>query len=100
MSLFGHAYMISVTRGSTWPHPAGLNRVHTRPADLDIGLPRQVAELLDTTEAGLAQMRYRGTGPRFVKVGKKVLYRWSDVRDYLDANTLQRTDDPRGGDAA
>jgi hypothetical protein len=68
----------------------------TVPADLDIALPKQVAELLNTADAGLAQMRYRGTGPKFIKVGKKVLYRWSDVRDYLDTNTIQRTDDPRG----
>jgi hypothetical protein len=66
------------------------------PADIDTAPPSQVAPVLDTTEAGLAQMRYRGTGPRFVKVGRKVVYRWSDVRAYLDANTLQRTDDPRG----
>jgi hypothetical protein len=70
----------------------------TEPADLfdDVALPRQVAKLLDTTPEGLAQMRYRGSGPRFVKRGRRVLYRWSDVRAYLDANTLQRTDDPRG----
>jgi hypothetical protein len=38
-------------------------------------------------------MRYRGTGPKFIRVGaRKVLYRWSDVRAYLDANTIQRTD--------
>jgi hypothetical protein len=64
--------------------------------DSDTALPGQVAAALFTTEAGLAQMRYRGTGPRFVKRGRRVLYRWSDVRDYLDANTCQRTDDPRG----
>lgn len=58
---------------------------------------KEVAEYLHTTEQGLAQMRYRGTGPRFVKVGpRKVIYRWSDVQAYLDANTLTRTDDPRG----
>lgn len=58
---------------------------------------KQVAEILHTTEAGLAQMRYRGVGPRFVKIGpRKVIYRWLDVQDYLDANTCQRTDDPRG----
>ena len=68
----------------------------TTPADLDIALPEQVAELLHTSEAGLSQMRYRGTGPRFIKAGKKVLYRWSDIHAYLDANTVQRTDDPRG----
>lgn len=58
---------------------------------------KDVAAYLHTTESGLAQMRYRGTGPKFIKVGpRKVLYRWSDVRDYLDANTVQRTDDSRG----
>ena len=68
----------------------------TNPADLDVALPKQVAELLDTTQAGLAQMRYRGTGPKYIKAGKKILYRWSDIRAYFEANTLQRTDDPRG----
>jgi hypothetical protein len=68
----------------------------TTPADLDIALPPDVAALLDTSTDGLAQMRYRGTGPKFIKRGRRVLYRWSDVRAYLDANTLQRTDDPRG----
>jgi hypothetical protein len=67
-----------------------------KPAEIDTATPAQVAPVLDTTLAGLAQMRYRGTGPRFIKAGKKVLYRWSDIRAYLDANTCQRTDDPRG----
>jgi len=59
--------------------------------------PKEVAAALHTTEAGLAQMRYRGTGPKFRKVAsRKVIYLWSDVQDYLDANTMTRTDDPRG----
>ncbi|WP_145013436.1 helix-turn-helix transcriptional regulator [Mycobacterium marseillense] len=62
----------------------------------DTAPPGEVAKALFTSEAGLAQMRYRGTGPKFVKVGRRVLYRWSDVHAYLDANTCQRTDDPRG----
>jgi hypothetical protein len=65
------------------------------PVELDIARPEQVARALDTTPAGLAQMRYRGTGPKFIKRGRRVLYRWSDVGEYLDANTCQRTDDPR-----
>jgi hypothetical protein len=68
----------------------------TIPSDIDTAFPTLVAAVLGTTEAGLAQMRYRGTGPRFVKRGRRVLYRWSDVRAYLDANTVQRTDDPCG----
>jgi hypothetical protein len=67
-----------------------------KPADIDTATPAQVAPVLDTSLAGLAQMRYRGTGPKFVKRGKRVLYRWSDIRAYLDANTCVRTDDPRG----
>jgi hypothetical protein len=66
------------------------------PIEMDIARPQQVARALDTTLAGLAQMRYRGTGPKFVKRGRRVLYRWSDVCEYLDANTIQRTGDPLG----
>ena len=67
----------------------------------DTATPRQIAEALHTTEQGLAQMRYRGTGPRFIKAGpRRVLYRWSDVQEWLDQNTLQRTDDPRGAGVA
>jgi predicted DNA-binding transcriptional regulator AlpA len=69
--------------------------MHT-PVDIDTATPAQVAEVLGTSTAGLAQMRHRGTGPKFVKRGRRVLYRWSDVRAYLDANTCQRTDDARG----
>ena len=55
---------------------------------------KQVAEILHVSEASLAQQRYRGFGPRFIKVGRRVIYRRADVEAYLDANTLQRTDDP------
>jgi hypothetical protein len=67
-----------------------------KPVEIDTATAAQVARVLDTSKAGLAQMRYRGTGPRFIKRGRRVLYRWSDVQSYLDANTCQRTDDPRG----
>ena len=69
----------------------------TIPTDLleDVTPPPPVAKLLGTTEDGLAQMRYRGTGPKFIRRGRRILYRWSDVRDYLDANTRQRTEGRR-----
>lgn len=42
----------------------------------------------------LAQMRYHGRGPRFVRVNaKSVRYRWADVEEWLQGRTLQRTDD-------
>ena len=42
-----------------------------------------------------AQDRYKGTGPKFIKRGSRVLYRWRDVLEWLDRNTFQRTDEPR-----
>lgn len=57
----------------------------------DFAKPAEVAQALHTTPSRLAQMRYLGTGPKFVKVGSRVLYRWADIRAWLDANTRQRT---------
>jgi hypothetical protein len=57
----------------------------------DLATPREVAPVLRTTEMGLAQQRYRGTGPKFIKRGSRVLYRWSDISAYLDGHTRERT---------
>ncbi|MGO2327630.1 helix-turn-helix transcriptional regulator [Glutamicibacter arilaitensis] len=43
------------------------------------------------TKGAAAQERYKGTGPKFVKAGKSVLYRVSDVNDWLDQQTRERT---------
>jgi hypothetical protein len=67
------------------------------PAGLpELGTPDAVAKYLHTTVDALAQKRYLGNGPKFIKTGRKVLYRWSDVLEWLAHNTIQRTDDPRG----
>ncbi|PJE01666.1 helix-turn-helix domain-containing protein [Mycobacterium sp.] len=58
----------------------------------ELATPAEVAEYLHTTTASLAQDRYKGTGPKFLKHGRRVLYRWSDVAEWLDQNTFQRTD--------
>lgn len=62
------------------------------PDPLGLASISEIADALHTTTARLAQMRYRGTGPKFVKCGRRVLYRWSDVQDWLDSNTRVRTD--------
>ena len=55
--------------------------------------PEAVAEYLDTTTANLAQMRYRGTGPKFVKLGHRAIrYSWADVFAWVEANTLTQSD--------
>lgn len=54
---------------------------------------REVATFRRTTENALCQERWRGSGPRYVKVGSRVLYRARDLAEFLDTHTVipQRT---------
>jgi hypothetical protein len=70
--------------------------VNEPPEMPDLGTPGDVAEYLHTTVANLAQLRYNGRGPKFIKAGRRILYRWYDVADWLDRNTMQQTDEPHG----
>lgn len=85
-----------------------INPMHDKsgPPGVDTATPGEVAAALGTSEGGLAQMRFRGTGPNYIRIGGakrgRILYRWSDVRAYLDAKTIQPTDpnsDTPGGAA-
>lgn len=54
--------------------------------------PDALAEYLGKTVESLAQMRYRGTGPKFVKLGRKsVRYRDVDIQEWLEQNVKDRT---------
>jgi hypothetical protein len=57
--------------------------------------PPELARFMRTTTNSLAQDRYLGRGVPFIKAGRRILYARSSVQKYLDANTIQRTDDPR-----
>ncbi|BBY42189.1 helix-turn-helix transcriptional regulator [Mycolicibacterium celeriflavum] len=61
-----------------------------------LATPAEVAVYRRTSEAALAQERYRGTGPKFKKLGKRVFYDWDDVHQWIASNTFQRTDDRPG----
>lgn len=58
----------------------------------ELGTPAEVAKLLHTTTAALSQDRYLGQGIPYIKHGRKVLYRWSDVHTYLDEHTVNPQD--------
>ncbi|MGV9715171.1 helix-turn-helix transcriptional regulator [Rhodococcus pyridinivorans] len=57
---------------------------------------KEVAAFFNMTEAALAQWRYRGTGPKFVRLNRRIFYKWADVYEWIDQNTMQRTDDRPG----
>jgi hypothetical protein len=58
--------------------------------------PPELARFMRTTTNTLAQDRYLGRGVPFIKAGRRILYARNDVLAYLERNTIQRTDDPRG----
>lgn len=61
---------------------------------IEAGLRTPPREYLDTEAAAdftsisavqLAEWRSRGGGPRYIKMGRKVLYRVSDLREFVDS---------------
>jgi hypothetical protein len=64
--------------------------------------PEEAAALIPgMTKAALAQLRYAGGGPAYLKpTPRKVVYRESDVRAWLDANVFTRTDQQLASPAA
>ena len=52
----------------------------------------QVAAFLhDIPPHTLEQWRSQGKGPKYIKVGRHVRYRWSDVQAWLDAQSVVTT---------
>ena len=78
----------------TWGVPTirGLNEITTTVS------PADAATRIGVTPGTLANMRWSGRGPRFIKVGSRVRYRLADIAQYLDAQTRTSTSD-RGPDA-
>lgn len=54
--------------------------------------PELVTERLPgITKGQLAQWRYQGIGPRYRKLGKKILYVESEVIDWVESSARQGT---------
>jgi len=50
--------------------------------------PKQLAQIIHTTENTLAQERFKGIGPAYTKCGARVRYLREDVIAYLQANRV------------
>ena len=53
--------------------------------------PEDTAERLGNTPETLANWRWRGTGPPYVLVGRRIRYRLTDLAEWLDAQTRTST---------
>lgn len=47
---------------------------------------REAAEMLNVKETTLEQWRWNGRGPRFVKLGRLVRYRQTDLEAFMQAS--------------
>lgn len=52
----------------------------------------EVADHLRVPVGTLANWRYHGRGPRFIKQGNVVRYSWADVAAWQAEHSMQRTD--------
>jgi excisionase family DNA binding protein len=59
------------------------SRITTAAKPQPLGATGEVAEHLGIPERTLIQWRYLGVGPRYLKIGRHVRYRWSDVDEWL-----------------
>ena len=63
----------------------------------DIGLltAKQAARYLSISTKWLANQRWQGTGPKFIKVGGAVRYRVSDLEQFLEEAVVQPAGESR-----
>jgi len=52
---------------------------------------KQVATMLSITQQTLRNWRQQGKGPKYVKVGGSIRYRYTDVELYLEKNAVETT---------
>jgi len=52
---------------------------------------KQAAQALNIAESTLEKKRLDGSGPRFCKLGKRVLYSSSALQEYVEKNTRNST---------
>ncbi|WP_426520521.1 helix-turn-helix transcriptional regulator [Diaminobutyricibacter sp. McL0618] len=59
------------------------------PTDNDgLATTEQVAARLHRSVAAVTQMRSRSEGPAYIKIGRRVFYRWEDIDAYLTEHTV------------
>ena len=55
--------------------------------------PEQLAKMIGLSVKTLNKWRWEGKGPHFLKLGRRVVYRLSDIDIYLQAQMRRSTSD-------
>ncbi|GEO93844.1 helix-turn-helix transcriptional regulator [Kocuria flava] len=56
-----------------------------------LATPEEVAAYLGRSVQALAQLRFTGTGPAFLKTGRLIRYQWAAVEAWARQNTANST---------
>ena len=59
----------------------------------DLIPPEQAAEYLCVSVVPRRKWRWEGKGPKFLKLGRKVVYREQDIHDWIDGRVRNSTSD-------
>ena len=73
--------------------PQDVDRLEARATTVS---PENAAERLGVQPSTLANWRWNGGGPRYLKVGGRVRYRLYDLAEWLDAQARASTSDRSG----
>lgn len=76
--------------------PTSTNELNLQATSDSLLSPHGAATVLKLSVYTLADMRCKGTGPRFTKVGRLVRYRMSDLQAWLDSRTFTNTSEAKG----
>jgi predicted site-specific integrase-resolvase len=57
---------------------------------------KHLSQALSISERTLERWRLEGSGPIFIKAGRRVLYRWEDVERWLAQGAHQSTSEAGG----
>jgi excisionase family DNA binding protein len=56
---------------------------------------REAAELLKLSQRTIERLRVSGLGPRFVRVGRSIRYRLTDIESYISSRVVASTSEVR-----
>ena len=54
---------------------------------------REAADIVGLSESTMAKLRLNGNGPLYCKLGRRVVYRTSDLEQWLQSRTTRDTSD-------
>ena len=53
--------------------------------------PQQAADAVGISKSTLAKLRLKGDGPKYLKIGKSILYRPNDVEEWMASRVFNST---------